>query len=87
MKSPSMPEGHEAVEQHVQFVRKRLYPAIMVDRFPDARRLWARFERIASDWKTGRASDATGIIESVNENLCGDRAAAPKAYRAFYVGL
>src|SRR5262249_24583538 len=39
----------------------------MVDRFPDARRLWARFERIVDDWKTGHAPDATGIIESVNE--------------------
>jgi hypothetical protein len=39
----------------------------MVDRFPDAGKLWARFEGIVNNWKTGRSPDATGIIESVNE--------------------
>src|SRR5215475_8804442 len=67
MRPLSMPEDRKAIEQHVQLVQERLYSAITVDRFPDARRLWARFERIVSDWKTGRAPDATGIIESVNE--------------------
>jgi hypothetical protein len=38
-----------------------------VDRFPDAGRLIARFEKIVSDWEAGRAPDALGIIEVVNE--------------------
>ena len=62
-----MAEEREAIEQHVRLVGERLYPAIRVDRFPDAKKLTARFERIAGDWRAGRAPDASGIIEGVNE--------------------
>ena len=82
-----MAEEREAIEQHVQLVRERLYPAIRVDRFPDAKKLTARFERIVGDWKAGRAPDASGIIEGHQRNLRGDQAAAPKTHRAFYFGL
>src|SRR5260370_41378532 len=67
MRSFRMAEDREAIEQHVQLVRDRLYPAIRVDRFPEAKKLTARTERIVGDWKAGRAPDASGIIEAVNE--------------------
>jgi hypothetical protein len=44
-----MPEDREAIRAHVERVRARLYPAIEVDRFPDAKRLIARLERIVGD--------------------------------------
>jgi hypothetical protein len=62
-----MAEDREAIQQHVQLVRERLYPAIRVDRFPDAKKLTARVETIVGDWKAGGAPDASGVIEAVNE--------------------
>src|SRR5882757_6810203 len=67
MRSFPMAEDREAIQQHVQLVRERLYPAIRVDRFPDAKKLTARVETIVGDWKAGRAPDASGVIEAVNE--------------------
>ena len=68
-----MPEDREAIRAHVERVRARLYPAIEVDRFPDAKRLIARFERIVGDWEAGRTPDATVIIEGVNEIAVADQ--------------
>jgi hypothetical protein len=62
-----MPEDRNAVRAHVRLVRERLYPEIQIDRFGDAKRLIARFERIVSDWGARRSPDASAIIEAANE--------------------
>jgi hypothetical protein len=68
-----MAEDREAIRTHVNHVRARLYPAIQVNRFPDAKRLIARFERIVGDWEAGRAPDARAIIEGANEIAVADQ--------------
>jgi hypothetical protein len=65
-------EYREAIRALVEHIRARLYPIIQVDRFTDAKRLIARFERIVSDWKAGR-TPVTAIIEGVNEIAVADQ--------------
>ncbi len=64
-----MAEDREAVRQHVQQVREKIYRIIRVPRFTDAEKLISRFERIVTDWEQKRAGGAEAIIEAVNE-LC-----------------
>jgi hypothetical protein len=67
-----MAEDRKAIHAHVNHVRARLYPAIQINRFPDAKRLIVRFERIVGDWEAGRTPDARAIIEGANEIAVAD---------------
>ena len=78
-----MAEDREAVRAHLRLVREVVYPALLEDtRFPDARRLIARADKIISEWEAG-SRNVAGVVEVVNE-LCVARELLKRPLTAHY---